>query len=236
MKRGVLIGILLLMLVPIVLAYCPPFFAKIEDIKNAPECLIIKATRGCGGEVYIASHCLGKFYFYDKQGNLDKNLILINKEEYDKNYQQYQELEAKTGKVYTGSEYLHEQPSFWPDDCYNWSEIDPYKNELKIIINNIDMCNRSEMEKAEDGTVVKNWSIKLFYEEQNQDITINGKTVYEKPLNLFLLAALISLGTTILCFFLRKKAEAFKILFWLFLCFTLFFFFSVWIQTRIYCC
>ena len=83
-------------------AYCPPL-AQIDSIENGRECLSIKATSSCGGEVIIINNCQEEFHFYDKNKKLDENFILINNEEWNRNYQKYQDLEKETGRNYSGS-------------------------------------------------------------------------------------------------------------------------------------
>lgn len=97
----------------IVQAYCPPYFAKIDSIKNGKACLSIKATSGCGGEVEVMNHCSGEFYFYDANGNLNENMVMINSEEWRNKYQEYQQLKEKTGKDYTGFKYIHPSGKDW---------------------------------------------------------------------------------------------------------------------------
>ena len=98
----------------IALAYCPPYFAKIDSIKNGKDCLSIRATGGCGGEVEVINHCSEEFYFYDANGNLNENMIMVNNEKWDhNNNQEYQQLEAKTGKDYTGFDYIHPSETDW---------------------------------------------------------------------------------------------------------------------------
>ena len=86
-------------------AYCPPL-AQIDSIKNGKECLSIKATSSCGGEVKIINNCQEEFYFYDRNKNLDENFILINNEEWSRNYQKYQDLEKETGRNYSGNRFI----------------------------------------------------------------------------------------------------------------------------------
>jgi len=235
MKKRIMVFwiLLLILLIPSVKAFCPPFFAKISNIENAPECLIIEETRGCGGEVHIANYCSEEFYFYDKEGNLDENFVLINDEKWNKNYQQYQELKIETGKEYRGFDY-RDEPNFWQDCSLLYDRVVPEKN--KIIINGIDMCNWEEWGNVESGTIVKEWSIKLLDKEQSKNITIIGKTVYEKlsePYKIFLSIAVIFLAISIICFISRKKKEIFQISFWLCLVFALIFLFFAWLLTKI---
>lgn len=98
----------------IVQAYCPPYFAKIDSIKNGKNCLSIKATSGCGGEVEVINHCSGEFYFYDANGNLNENVVMVNNEEWNHNdNKKYQQLEEKTGKNYEGFDYIHPSGKNW---------------------------------------------------------------------------------------------------------------------------
>lgn len=86
-------------------AYCPPV-AKIDSIENGKECLSIKATSSCGGEVEIVNNCQEEFYFYDRNKGLDENFVLINNEEFNKNYQKYQDLKKETGRNYKGFRFI----------------------------------------------------------------------------------------------------------------------------------
>jgi len=182
----ILLLAVLLLGTSIVQAYCPPYFAKIDSIENSKDCLSIRATSGCGGEVEIINHCSGEFYFYDENGNLNENVILINNEEWNKNYQKYQQLEKETGKKYWGHHYLH-QPEFDEyNECYkcpNGSDFCSYDEKIKqeLIIDGIDVCDKDNLKS---GTVVKYWTIKIFSKEDNQDIIIRGRTVYIEPINL----------------------------------------------------
>lgn len=85
--------------------------------------------------------------------------------------------------------------------------------KIKHIINGVNVCDPSEIEKAGSGTVVKHWTIKMFSKEDNQDITIKGRTIY-KPryyvwtalfyISIFILLLLIAL---VLRFVLKKKTH-----------------------------
>lgn len=51
-------------------AYCPPYFAHIDSIETGSEninCLKIKATNGCGGELWIENNCSQPFYLEEKE-------------------------------------------------------------------------------------------------------------------------------------------------------------------------
>lgn len=43
-------------------AICPQYYAHIDTIDPPIDCLQIKATRGCGGELEIKNHCDQIFY------------------------------------------------------------------------------------------------------------------------------------------------------------------------------
>lgn len=201
-KNKVLLSLLLLFLVPSsVQAYCPPYFAKIDSIENNKDCLAIRATSGCGGEVEIINHCSGEFYFYDEQSNLNENLVLINSEEWNRNLQKYSELGKKTGKDYWGHQYRGE-PNF---------HFSCLEGKSKIV-EGVNFCDSSEIEKADSGIVVKDWTIKMFSKDDHRDITIKGRTIYEKPLDiidkgLFFISIFLFFVTFVLFFakFVLKK-------------------------------
>lgn len=100
-KKKLLILALLLLTPNFIYAYCPPL-AQIDSVENNKKCLSIKTTSSCGGEIKIINHCQGEFYFYDRNGDVDESFVLINNEEWNKNFQKYQDLEKETGKNYSG--------------------------------------------------------------------------------------------------------------------------------------
>lgn len=161
--------LIVLLLVPIARAYCPPYFAKIDSIQPNYECLELSdETEHCGGAIEITNHCQGEFYFYDKQGNLDKSLVLVNYEDSAENTEKYDEREQKTGKHYTGSVFRDREPGF--RGCQG-----------ERIVDGVNVCDESELEEAGSGTVVKHWTIRMYSEAHDQDILIKGRTVYDPP-------------------------------------------------------
>ena len=104
-KKRLLIVALLLLAPNFICAYCPPV-AQIDSIENGKECLSIKATSSCGGEVKIVNHCQEEFYFYDRNGNVDESFVLVNNEEWNENFHKYQNLEKETGKNYSGRDII----------------------------------------------------------------------------------------------------------------------------------
>lgn len=165
-KKTILILMLFFLAFNSASAYCPPYFAKIDSIENSKECLSIRATSGCGGEVEIINHCQGEFYFYKDKGILNENFILINSEEWNKNYQKYQDLEKETNREYGGHDYI--------------------------------------------SVGEEQWIIKIFSKNDNQDIIIRGRTVYEEPKdfgNIFFIPVfiLVVLWLLFLIVFILKK-------------------------------
>lgn len=147
--------ILLMALSTGTLAYCIPYFAKIESISPKYDCLDINdRTPFCGGSIEVVNHCLGDFYFYSSTGELDEKFLMVNKEKWEQNYKYYEKLAEEGGVSIMGHTYRYE-PSF----VESWG----YTDSLK------------------DGEVVKEWEIKLYSVDNKQDIIVKGKTVYEEP-------------------------------------------------------
>ena len=151
--------------------YCPPYFAHIDSITNGKECLSIKATSGCGGEVMVENHCSGEFYFYDQQGNMFNSVVMINHEEWKENYEHYEQLEDETNRKYWGSISINGGSLFSEgrgnQDC----------SKGEVVVDGKNICEESNLES---GDTVKYWEFKIFSKEDNQDVIIKGRNVYDQ--------------------------------------------------------
>ncbi len=179
--KAVLVVLLALILMKVSFAYCPPYFAKIDSIENAPECLEIDdSSKFCGGGLSIYNHCNGKFYYY-RDGKINNRSGLISTEEWEENQSKYDDLRLNHGIDLRDFGY----PRFEFDPWVDCTEVSPESPKSwrykKLIIDGVNVCNQSVLEKAGTGTVVKHWILKMYDVERDQDIVVKGRTIYEKP-------------------------------------------------------
>ncbi|MFZ3077651.1 MAG: hypothetical protein WA139_04305 [Candidatus Aenigmatarchaeota archaeon] len=176
-------------------SYCPPYFAHIDNITPQISCLDINdRTNYCGGAIEIINHCNEEFYFYNENGSLDNNKILVNFERWEKNISYYNDLRSKTGRYFRGFDYRQEPSIMEKPELFNLTNISA-------------------------GSVVKNWTIKM-RSSNGTDITVTGRTVYESSsdnsdyFDYFVSVALSSISIAVLSilailayFYIRKKKK-----------------------------
>ncbi len=150
---------------------CPPFSTEIELIENEKSCLSVRADT-CGDIVEITSHCREHFYYYNEDGILNTQEEIINVDDYTNNQRRYLVIEKDTGVRQTGRWYA-------PHPRLNYDILACYEGASQII-NGVDFCNKDSFSKLQNGTILKNWEIKLKGKDTGTEVKILGKTSYMK--------------------------------------------------------
>ncbi len=173
MKKAIILAIILLFTPSLVFAFCPPYSVELDNQPNFPACLEVQLDKTCGGRIKIINNCNYNFYLYNEDGTLNKNEVIINQDELRLNSSEYKELKEETGVSYVGVKYL-------PDvGFYGMYDGDCYHSEDKKMFNGYDLC-KDEYGKLKNNTVINNWKVSLYSENDKNDIIFEGRTLYKK--------------------------------------------------------
>lgn len=170
-----------------VVAPCDPFYTKIDFIENELSCLSAREFQ-CSTSIDILNHCDEEFYPSDDQGNINTQEVIINYDDYAKSdITKYQNIERSTGI---------KQTAVWfpPQPRLN---LNPCTEGEKMIVSGVNICNKSDLEKLANNTVMKNWVVKLRSKDTNQDVIIHGRTLYRRNEDNLNLSTISNLITTI---------------------------------------
>jgi len=200
--------VLLMIIIPYLQAYLPPFYAKIDSVDNKMDCFHISEE---GRGLYLRNNCAGNFMTYLENGTLNEKYVIVNYKDWEDNYEKYKEMEERDNKKYMGFDYFYEGIDFfqeWEHECMACP--DGTKNcrssemvETEKILNGVNICNYNNLE---DDTPVKYWEIKIYSVDDNQNITVKGTTYYYKQVDLsqfFMYVSFILMGLGILLILIK---------------------------------
>lgn len=198
------------------LAPCPPFYTKIDYIENNRECLSVREFN-CSTGIDILNHCDDEFNYYNPDGSLNTQEVIINYDDYVVDEDKFYKIEKETGI---------KQTAVWLPKI-NFSLYDCKNNPQ--IINNMNVCDSKALEKLKDDTPIISWTLTLKSVKNGEDIKIYGRTLYrnfEKNtvgyfitplLKIISLVSIISFSILILLlvmrFIMKKKVSSILILF-----------------------
>jgi len=197
LKRTFLIILLIFVLIPTILAYCPPYFARVDKIEPEIECLEIRGGYACGGNIVVTK-------------NTCSDIVYIHSPAWEKYEvasarQPQQFLPGEKREIRGGIAHVEEYWDYviercekveYSDEelCKLYRQYKPYLEECHrfIISNDKVIC----VDNLKRGATVKNWTFSGWV--GNQNFTVTGRTIYEKPRNINISLFLLILASIVL--------------------------------------
>jgi len=216
LQKVFLIMLLISVLIPTVQAYlCPPCFAHVDKIDPEIECLEIRGSGGCGGQIVVSKNtCSDTVYIYSsawekyevpsarepqqflpgETGNIRTGIVSV--EEFARDY--FIEICEKE-KIEYGYEELYGEL------CKLYEQYEPYLGDChKLVVSNDEMICADNLKR---GAIVRNWTFSGWV--GNQNFTVTGRTIYKKPRNISIFLFLsILVGAVLLIFGIKYKKQS----------------------------
>ncbi|HUV84302.1 MAG TPA: hypothetical protein VMV86_01250 [Methanosarcinales archaeon] len=214
LQKVFLVILLIFVLIPTILAYCPPYFARVDKVEPEIECLEIRGGHACGGNIVVTKNtCSDIVYIHSPAWE---------KYEVPSAREPQQFLPGQKGDIRSGIAHVEEYREYrdyliekcekveYTDEglCKLYKQYRPYLEECHqfVIGNDMVIC----VDNLNRGATVKNWTFSGWV--GNQNFTVTGRTIYKKPrnINVFLFLSILSIlvGIALLIFGIKYKKQS----------------------------